>query len=719
MPTAVDPRCLAAAPDGTLWALDSANPFSLIEVPPAGRPRLFSLPGALPSLPTSQCLVVGTDGNIWFADPTAQPTTTQAPFAAIARFDPSTHRTAFFRVPGTAADPQVLASGDGVVVFLDQKLNRIGEVDPNGTISELPQDGLLTLNDVLPVASGDLWVSGTDAVGPVLLELAPSGKVIHHVVASPGTVALVLGPDGHVWFSWGGGIGELTAALTPVNLAGNADDFPASVAADGKGRVWFASAYFGCLFSQLGYYQRLPRKAVSFHSTGCASDIVDGPLGIAYVTEQSWIYEVQGTAAPFHPTAATSRVSSISRFLPTFAEAFSPASSMVVSASIAAGLGIFLVFPSQLFNSTYQENYADISEWWKRRTRPITKHIRRREDRAARVTEDRRVFVAVILLGSLLSSLNDPTFGSSVWSIVTFLAVVMSVVAGVSLPAFVAGLYHQKRHGSAPRRLHTIPSGLAIAAGCVVFSRFAGFEPGYLYGVVAGVVFTRELPGHETGHVAALQTISTLLVCVLAWLCWAPVNHAADQPGSFFGLVLLADFLAAFFVSGVVGSLIAMLPIRLLPGYAVKQWSTPVWAGCYALCSFVLIQVLLRPSSRPGGPGHTPLVATVLLFVAAGAGSIAFHEHFEAKKCRLTGEPSPTWQARLRGYLKRPATSEPDVGSVAVTEPSPAGTEPGVGPHGVTEPSRAGTEPAAVDASSGVVAVDEVDAPGGGGLSHD
>ncbi len=738
LPTGVQARCMAAAPDGTLWALDNANPFAVIEVPPAGRPRLFDLPGTLPSLPNAQCLVVGPDGNVWFADPTAQPTAKEAPFAAIARFDPSTRRTAFYRVPGAAADPQVLASGDGVVLFLDQKLNRIGEVDANGTVRELPQNGLLALYDVLPLAGGDLWVSGTDSAGAVLLELSPTGAVIHRVVALGGTEALVLGSDGRLFFSWSGGIGELTASLTPVNLAGNAADFPAWVAADAEGRIWFESSYFGCLSSELGYYQVLPRKAVSFHSTGCADDVVDGPLGIAYTTQQSWIYEVQGTAGPRPPTATvTTRVSSISRFLPTLSQAFSPASSVIVSASIAAGLGIFLVFPSQLFNSTYQENYADISEWWKRRLRPVTKRIGRRADRPGRATDDRRVFAAVILLGSLLASLNDPTFGSTAWSLVTLLAVVLSVVAGVSLPAVVAGLYHQKRHGSAPRRLHTIPSGLAIAAGCVLFSRLAGFEPGYLYGVVAGVVFTRELPGRETGHVAALQTISSLLVCVIAWLCWAPVNHAAEHPGSFFGLVLLADFLAAFFVSGVVGTLISMLPLRLMPGYAVKQWSTAVWAGCYGLCAFVMIQVLLRPSSRPGSPGHTPLVATVLLFVVAGAASIAFHEHFEAKKRRLAGEPPPPWQERLRGYLRRPAGLQQVTAGVAAAESPAASTGAGApgspaassgagvaaAPAAPTEAGLAespvgSTQATVVDSSSGVVAVDEVDAPGGGGLPH-
>ena len=94
------------------------------------------------------------------------------------------------------------------------------------------------------------------------------------------------------------------------------------------------------------------------------------------------------------------------------------------------------------------------------------------------------------------------------------------------MPTVVTAAYHRKHHNKAPRKLHAIPSGLAIGAGCVLFSRLTGFQPGYLYGVVAGVLFTRELTRRERGHIAALCTLTLLVLGILAWFAWVPASTA-------------------------------------------------------------------------------------------------------------------------------------------------------------------------------------------------
>ena len=68
--------------------------------------------------------------------------------------------------------------------------------------------------------------------------------------------------------------------------------------------------------------------------------------------------------------------------------------------------------------------------------------------------------------------------------------------------------------------------------------------------------------------------------------------------------MLLDDFLASIFVSGLVGTVIGLTPLRALPGYAIKQWNPTVWVATYVLALFGLVQVLLRP--RSAGPTHTP-----------------------------------------------------------------------------------------------------------------
>ena len=111
--------------------------------------------------------------------------------------------------------------------------------------------------------------------------------------------------------------------------------------------------------------------------------------------------------------------------------------------------------------------------------------------------EKRWVFILVFVGGVLANAFNDGNFGFSWSSLVTLIAVACSLAIGVTVPALVGGMYHTARHGSSPRKLMALPAGLALAVVMVVFSRLINFEPGYLYGFVCGVLFTRELPTNE------------------------------------------------------------------------------------------------------------------------------------------------------------------------------------------------------------------------------
>jgi hypothetical protein len=360
---------------------------------------------------------------------------------------------------------------------------------------------------------------------------------------------------------------------------------------------------------------------------------------------------------------STIEPSSIATSIPTPREAVLPLKSLAVNGGIAAAVAMLLTFPSQLFNQTLQENYADLALWWRRRfrwlrIRPVRKPASTQpvvatapaESRVARdrsYLEKRGVFMLVFIGGALANAFNDGHFGFSWSSLVTFIAVACALAIGVGVPALVATIYHTARHGSSPRKLMALPAGLALAVAMVVFSRLINFEPGYLYGFVCGVLFTRELPTNEKGHLAALSVCTTLVVSALAWIAWIPVNAAALRPGAFVGVVLLDDLLAALFVSGLVGSFFGMMPIRGLPGWTVRQWSTWAWAAAFGVTLLGLFQILLRPGIA--GHGHRPLVMSIVLFVLFGAVSILFHEHFE-RKARPTGRHRDHRESERRGH---------------------------------------------------------------------
>ncbi|HTB08998.1 MAG TPA: FGLLP motif-containing membrane protein [Acidimicrobiales bacterium] len=338
--------------------------------------------------------------------------------------------------------------------------------------------------------------------------------------------------------------------------------------------------------------------------------------------------------------------SSIATSIPTPREAFLPVKSLAVNGGIAAAVVMLLTFPSQLFNSTLQQNYAVIESWWRKKLGRLARRQRRMSaadesnsdqsrSGATMLLERRSIFSLVFVCGALAEAFNDGHFGVSVSSLVTLVAVAISMAIGIALPTVVGVIYHSNRHGSAPRKLIAIPAGLALAVAMVVFSRLIHFEPGYLYGLVCGVVFVRELPSNEKGHIAALGILTALVLSVISWMIWIPVNAAAVRANPFVGVVLADDILGALFVGGLVGSFFGMIPIRGLPGWTIKQWNVGAWLAGFAISAFGLFQILLRPGIV--GHGHRPLVASIVLFVVFGAGSIAFREYFERRPRQVQG----------------------------------------------------------------------------------
>lgn len=373
-----------------------------------------------------------------------------------------------------------------------------------------------------------------------------------------------------------------------------------------------------------------------------------------------WVGSTGGTSngalsAYSYGSGPSGPTSTIASGLPSPLRAFSPLSSDVVNAGIALALALFITFPGNLFNQTFEENYEDIASWWskwlgilippsvRRSYKSLLEHfgaLVRRLEKGRVGTEKEGVvrgwtaFATVLVIGSVLGALLDPHFGLNYATFLSFVSIVIAMVAGVALSGTVTGAYHRARgHGRVTYRPEALPMGLLVAASCVVISRLTGFQPGYLYGVICGIAFNRELAPKEEGHVVALGSWVRVIVGIAAWFLWDAINHYASRSGSFFGAVLADDFLASLFVSGLVGTVISLLPLEFLPGNKLRAWHKGVWAVTFAVTLFVLVQVLLRPHATASGHSHVPLVTTLVLFALFGVGSLVFRQHF-AKKHR-------------------------------------------------------------------------------------
>ena len=293
---------------------------------------------------------------------------------------------------------------------------------------------------------------------------------------------------------------------------------------------------------------------------------------------------------------------------------------------------VLVTFPAQMFNRTLDENHGEIRAIAMRRA-PVLVKLRQML-RRMKTGSGAAGFVAVLILGSVIGGLNDPHFGLNAKGVETLIAVMCSFVAGVALWAGASLWYRRARGLGAEWKFHAVPDGLLVAIVCVFVSRLTHFEPGYLYGVIAGVAFTTELSAKSEGHDVALGSLAVLAGAVVAWALLAPLNHAASGSHPSPVVLVVDTFLAGLFVSGVVGTVINLVPLEFLPGAAIARWHKGAWAAIFGVALFLMVQVMLLPSARGSRIGDAPFVTTIVLFVVFGISSIAFNRYFARRHDR-------------------------------------------------------------------------------------
>lgn len=293
---------------------------------------------------------------------------------------------------------------------------------------------------------------------------------------------------------------------------------------------------------------------------------------------------------------------------------------------LVAVLGLLMVFPAQLFNGTYEENHERIDARLRRLARRRTPH------RAAGRAKRFAVFVACLLVGTVLGGLLDPSFGANVPSYALLVGVAGSVVVGIAIAILAARGFRRVRHEDPHWFLRAIPSALIVAALCVAVSRLTHFEPGYLYGVLGGAVFVTALKGRDEGRAELTGMVAGLAVALVAWVLFTPVSAAANAADPSFAVLATDALLAALFVGGLEGALFALLPLRFLPGGRLFAWSKAAWVVTTLGVLVLFVHVLLMPASGYLGRSTEASVGvTIALFAAFATVSVLFWLYFRMR----------------------------------------------------------------------------------------
>lgn len=303
-----------------------------------------------------------------------------------------------------------------------------------------------------------------------------------------------------------------------------------------------------------------------------------------------------------------------------------------IGGSLLLALLMLLIigFAGELFNNTVENNYTEISGWFRKRP------LRWLRELGGRFLGEARIgLVGFLALTALVSSFVDPHFGLDLRSVAVFLGFLVGIVvvlASFKLPPMLA---HRRRTGDLGA-LRPLPWALVIAALFVLVSRIGNLQPGYLYGIVLGVLFVKEVSPREEGRETFYGSLWTLGAAVLGWLGLTWLRGLGLDPDGF-AMTLLATACAAVMVAGLEATAFGLMPLRFMPGYAVYRWNRLGWGLLWGLSLFGFVHILISPASGYVSELSPQAFAAALgVFAAFGALSIATWLYF-----RLRPKASP------------------------------------------------------------------------------
>jgi hypothetical protein len=345
--------------------------------------------------------------------------------------------------------------------------------------------------------------------------------------------------------------------------------------------------------------------------------------------------------APGPVVRPTKQRSTVVAAIPTVKDVSKNGKVIAINLIVVAILMLLIVFPAQLFNSTLDEHYDEVRGWfrppWKRgkpeAPRPAPAEIPRPKRLA--------LYLGFVAATAVLHGFLDPKFGFDAASATLIVGLVIGIPI-VTLVSNSASLMYARVKENDRGVMRVLPGTLLVGVVCVLVSRLAHFAPGYMYGLIAGFVFSRQLTKQEQGRRTAITVAWALLASMVAWLVLSPLQgHVLHGVPGFFWEIVLSS-LTSIFLGGIEGMALGLVPMRTLPGAKVFGWSKVAWAGLFGFTLFVFVHLLLHPQSGFGSSDHpTPLFTWLGLFIGFGLVSVAFWGYFRFRPEHHEPAPIP------------------------------------------------------------------------------
>ena len=219
-----------------------------------------------------------------------------------------------------------------------------------------------------------------------------------------------------------------------------------------------------------------------------------------------------------------------------------------------------------------------------------------------------------LIVAAIASALVDPDFTLDANGARMTASLVISFVATVALGWAVVALLMLIVHPRSRPRVEFRPLTLLLVAGAVLLSRLTGFEPGVVFGLLAGIGFGTALAAGPRGRASLIGVVYFFIAGGAAWWGYTLLSPRLGENPSWLEL-LIVETLAGITVTAVSALPIALVPVRGLLGHTLWQWNRWVWALCYLVASAGFLLVLLPlPDSWQQIPGS--VTAWLIAFAA-------------------------------------------------------------------------------------------------------
>lgn len=300
---------------------------------------------------------------------------------------------------------------------------------------------------------------------------------------------------------------------------------------------------------------------------------------------------------------------SVFSMLPSWENAVLNAQKVALAGGVAVVLGILILLPTQLINSTLEANShhlrrigenlrlrvfrrADLDKGFENQPRELAKSGITRFFSLVRA-------LPVFVVASAITSFAEPSFGLNGLTLRFFLTALFTfLILNYGSVVLVWALFRRNVDSVLPS-VQVRYFYLLILLLTVLVSRVFNFEPVVVFGAVlafeTGRVITHRVGENPELKVSAKMQFTSILVLIAigvsSWLGYSALEFSGSANTN--AKSLLGEFFAALTIEGLATLPLVLLPLRFMPGSLIYRWNTPIWFLLFFISTGLFILMLL------------------------------------------------------------------------------------------------------------------------------